>query len=116
MTKRPTPADRSQPLRRRKNGETASTSDLDRRGHAAAVVTIARGLELAAQAEVGRAMRRLSEDGQGWLAVTTLLRAGQVVVASIIQWPSAERLADMGRSSRDWAMAMGRARRWPGRW
>jgi hypothetical protein len=39
----------------------------------AAVVTIARGLELAAHAEVERAVRRVREEGQGWTVVASLL-------------------------------------------
>jgi hypothetical protein len=37
------------------------------------VVTIARGLEIAARAEVERAMRRVREEGQDWRAVALLL-------------------------------------------
>lgn len=39
----------------------------------AVVVTIARGLELAAHAEVGRAVRRVREEGQGRAVVASLL-------------------------------------------
>ena len=39
----------------------------------AAMVTIARRLELAAHAEVERAVRRVREEGQGWGAVASLL-------------------------------------------
>lgn len=39
----------------------------------AAVVTIARGLELAAHAEVERAVRRVREEGQGWAVIASLL-------------------------------------------
>jgi hypothetical protein len=37
------------------------------------VVTIARRLELAAHAEVERAVRRVREEGQGWAAIASLL-------------------------------------------
>jgi hypothetical protein len=40
---------------------------------AAAVVTIARRLEIAAHAEVERAVRRVREEGQSWRAVASLL-------------------------------------------
>jgi hypothetical protein len=39
----------------------------------AAVVTIARRLELAAHAEVERAVRRVREEGQGWAVIASLL-------------------------------------------
>jgi len=39
----------------------------------ATVVTIARKLEIAAHAEVERAVRRVREDGQGWPAIASLL-------------------------------------------
>ena len=39
----------------------------------AAVVTIARRLELAAHAEVERAVRRVREEGQGWAVLASLL-------------------------------------------
>jgi hypothetical protein len=39
----------------------------------AAVATIARRLELAAHAEVERAIRRVREEGQGWAVVASLL-------------------------------------------
>ena len=39
----------------------------------AAVVTIARRLEIAAHAEVERAVRRVREQGQGWAVIASLL-------------------------------------------
>ena len=39
----------------------------------AVVVTIARRLELAAHAEVERAVRRVREEGQGWAVIASLL-------------------------------------------
>jgi hypothetical protein len=39
----------------------------------AATVTIARRLEIAAHAEVERAVRRVREQGQGWAVIASLL-------------------------------------------
>jgi hypothetical protein len=47
-----------------------------RRGHpgpAAALVTIARHLEIAAHAQVERAVRRVREEGQDWAVIASLL-------------------------------------------